>query len=361
MRRGNKQGSVYYRKDRKQWTAQIVIGWKPPTKEGGSMIPVKKTLGGFKSRKEALNVLNLLLEGKQSSKSKVLLNDVFEEWYKKYEPRVAPKTMKGYRQSYNYFADVHYRRISTITAAELQSCMDKCPCGKRTHQMMKVVAGLIWGYAFDSDYVQKDITQNLYIGKHEVKIREPLSEEDVKMIKNSIGKIRYAEYIYCMCYLGFRPGEFLEIRKDQVFCETIHGEQIYYIIQGKKTTAGRNRKVIIPRQISTYILERLYIPGSEYLFPFYFFKRNGELKELRRMTVNYFDESVFKTLKTQIGIKGNKVPYSARHTYADKLKKAEGDVRDKAALIGHSDYNFTRVQYMSSPLEDLKTVTDSIE
>ena len=226
---------------------------------------------------------------------------------------------------------------------------------------MKVVAGLIWGYAFDSDYVQKDITQNLYIGKHEVKVREPLSEEDVKKIKDSIGQIRYAEYIYCMCYLGFRPGEFLEIRKDQVSYEIIHGEQVYYITEGNKTDAGRNRKVIIPRQISTYVLERLYIPGTEYLFPFYFFKRNGELKELRCMTVNYFDESVFKPLRDKLSIKGNKVPYSARHTYADKLKKAEGDVRDKAALIGHSDYNFTRVQYMSSPLEDLKTVTDSLE
>lgn len=361
MRRGNKQGSVYYRKDRKQWTAQIVIGWKP-SKDGNSLVPVKKTLGGFKTKKEALLMLNLLLEGKQSSKSKVLLNEVFEEWYKKYEPRVAPKTMKGYRQSYNYFADVHCRRMSTITSAELQSCMDKCPKGKRTHQLMKVVAGLVWRYAFDCDYVQKDITQNLYIGKHETKQREPLSSEDIQKIKDSIGKIPYAEYVYCLCYLGFRPGEFLEIKKDQVHCELVDNEEVYYIVEGKKTQAGINRKVVVPRQVLVYIKERLNSEGTDYLFPYYSCRNVSQDSTVqRKMTINYFSEKVFKRIKDELEITGNKVPYSARHSYANKLKKANGDVKDKAALIGHSDYNFTRVQYMSSPLKDLKTVTDSLE
>lgn len=358
--RGNKQGSVYYRKDRKCWVAQIVIGWKPPNKEGGYLIPIKKTISGFKTKKEALQSLNKLLNGDPVTKDKELLNDVFEEWYKNYEQRVALKTMHGYRQSYNYFADVHYRRISTITASELQSCMDKCPKGKRTHQLMKVTAGLIWGYALDMNYVKKDITNNLYIGKHETKTREPLSPEDIDKIKESIGRLRYAEYIYCLCFLGFRPGEFLEIKKDQVFCEIINKEKVYYIVEGKKTAAGKNRKVIIPNQILPIILQRLE-EDSEYLFPFYFYNRyTGELKEIRKMTVNYFEEKVFKPIMSQLKIE-NKVPYSARHSYADKLKHADGDVRDKAALIGHSDYSFTRVQYQSSPLEDLKTVTDSIK
>ena len=78
------------------------------------------------------------------------------------------------------------------------------------------------------------------------------------------------------------------------------------------------------------------------------------------MTGNYFSDTVFKNITSELNIVG-KVLYSARHSYADKLKHAEGDVRDKAALIGHTDYNFTRQQYQSSPLEDLKTVVDSIK
>ena len=79
--RGNKQGSVYYRKDRKCWVAQIVIGWKPPNKENGCLIPIKKTIGGFKTKKDALAALNKLLNGDPVAKDKELLNDVFEQWY----------------------------------------------------------------------------------------------------------------------------------------------------------------------------------------------------------------------------------------------------------------------------------------
>ena len=185
--RGNKQGSVYYRANRKTWVAQITIGWKPPTKEDGHLIPIKKTFGGFKSKKEAKAALDKLLHGEIVLNTNVSLNDVFEEWYKAYESRVAPKTMKGYRQAFAYFADVQYRKINTITAAELQSCLDKCPKGKRTHQLMKVVAGLIWNYALDTDKVSKNIAKNLYIGKHTSKIREPLSAEEICLIKDSIG------------------------------------------------------------------------------------------------------------------------------------------------------------------------------
>jgi integrase len=360
--RGNKTGSVYYLESRRCWVAQIVVGWKPPIKEGGHLVPIKKRFSGYKTKKDALAALNRILNGEEQEDNKTSLDEVFQAWKKAYEIRVVSKTLKGYEQAYAYFGELKYRRINTITAAELQSCMDDCPKGKRTHQLMKVVAGLIWAYAFDTNKVKKDITENLYIGKHETKPREPLSPEDIQKIKDNIGKIRYCDYIYCLCYLGFRPGEFLEIKKEQVNCETINDELVYYITEGKKTAAGINRRVIIPKQILPIIIERLNVEGTDYLFPFYYFKRGTtELKELRRMTVNYFDESVFKPIASRLRITGNKVPYSARHSYADKLKMASGNSRDKAALMGHTDYAFTQAQYQSSPLEDLKIVTDSIK
>lgn len=359
--RGNKQGSVYYRKDRKCWVAQIVVGWKPPLKEGGHLVPIKKVIGGYKSKKEAGAALNKLLNGESPKVNATMLDEVFQNWKKFYESRVSPKTLRGYEFAYNYFEPLKYRRIATISAAELQKCMDDCPKGKRTHQLMKVTAGLIWGYAFDNNIVQKDITQNLYIGKHETVHREPLSPKEVEMVKDAIGTIPFAEYVYCLCYLGFRPGEFLEITKDKVTIDTIDKEEVYYIREGKKTEAGKNRIVIVPKQILPYIKERLAVEGTEYLFPKYCYRiHTTEFTGYKKMTTNYFNESVFTPIMNQLGIVG-KVPYSARHTYADKLKHADGDDRDKAALIGHSSYEFTRSQYMSSPLEDLKTVTDSIK
>lgn len=359
--RGNKTGSVFYRKDRKCWIAQITVGWKPPLKEGGHLVPVKKTVSGFKTKKEALATLNKLLNGDNPTDNKTLLDEVFKKWKAYYSPRVLEKTMnENYVPAYNHFESLKYRRMDTITAAELQECMDKCTKGKRTHQLMKVVAGLLWAYALDLNIVKKDVTENLYIGKHETKSREPLTSEDIKLIKSQIGKLKYAEYVYCHCYLGYRPGEFLEIKKDQVQTKVINKETVYYIVEGIKTDAGRDRIVVVPKQILPYIKERLQV-NSDYLFPMYVYRiHTTEFIGYKKMSTKYYNDSVFKPIMKALGIE-NKVPYSARHSYADKLKHASGDDRDKAALIGHSDYNFTRQQYQSSPLEDLKAVTDSIK
>ena len=360
--RGNKQGSVYYRANRKCWVAQIVVGWRPPKEEGKSMTPIKKSFSGFKTKKEALAALAKLLNGETPTDKKNLLDEVFKDWKEFYSSRVSEKTMKdNYVFAYNHFEALKYRRMATITAAELQECMDNCTAGKRTHQLMKVVAGLLWGYALDLDIVKKDITQNLYIGKHTTTKRQPLTPEDVEAIRNSIGKLKYAEYIYCQCYLGYRPGEFLEIKKDQVKSTVIDNETVYYITEGIKTEAGIDRDVIVPKQIVDYILERLKVEGTDYLFPMYRYRiHTDEFIGFQKMKTSYYNESVFKKITQELGIVG-KVPYSARHTYADKLKHAKGDDRDKAALIGHTDYNFTRSQYQSSPLKDLKAVTDTIE
>ena len=51
--------------------------------------------------------------------------------------------MSGYKAAYSHFQPLHDRLIETITAGELQACMDDCEAGKRTHQVMKVVAGLL--------------------------------------------------------------------------------------------------------------------------------------------------------------------------------------------------------------------------
>lgn len=357
--RGNKTGSVFYRKDRKCWVAQITVGWRPSDK--GSLIPIKKTISGFKTKKEALAALDKLLNGERPAENKTLLCEVFEQWKTFYAPRISENTMnKNYVMAYNHFKPLWYRRIDTITAPELQKCMDECPAGKRTHQLMKVVAGLIWAYALDLDIVKKDVTDNLYIGRHAQKPRESLAPAEIELVKQEIGKTRYAEYIYMECYLGYRPGEFLEIKQDQVFTAVVNKETTYYIVEGIKTDAGKNRKVVIPKQIEPYIKALLEL-HSEYLFPMFVYRiHTDELIGYRKMTTKYYRESVFHPLMDKLGIK-NKVPYSTRHSYADKLKKAAGDDRDKAALIGHSDFQFTRSQYMSSPLEDLKAVTDTIE
>lgn len=350
---GNGQGCAYKRG--KVWEAQVVIGWKPPAEEGGHPIPIKRRKSGFKSKPAALAYCETLLS-QEAPKLRPTLQQVYDAWEPWYEPRIGVTTLACYRSAYKHYSVLAGRYIDTITAGDLQECMDKCPSGKRTHQNMKVVAGLLWAYAYDRDMVPKDVTENLYIGKAETTQRDPITEEELETIRQHIADEPFADYIYALCYLGFRPGEFLKLKKTDLRNE----DGVSYLVGGSKTDAGRDRSVPIPQQIVQIIADRVNVLGTDLLFPQYTYNRKGEFTGYKQMSDSYFRESIFKPMMQRLGIAEGKVPYCARHTYSDKLKRAAGDDKTKAALMGHTDYAFTQSKYQSIDVSDLRTVAESI-
>lgn len=364
--RGNGTGTAYKRGN--TWTACVTVGWVLPKDPFKPKVPVRKTKGGFKTKKDAINYCPKLLI-QRNELSRITLQEAWDAWSAMYETRVIKSTMDGYKYAYNHFSTLHSLYMDQISADQLQACMDACEAGKRTHQNMKCIAGLLWGYAFDHNAVHKDITDNLYTGKGISVQRDPIEAHEVDAIFKSVGKHRYAEYIYCLCYLGFRPGEMLELKKDMLHCTILPAEDekpeqpVWYFVNGKKTPAGKDRIVVVPDQILDIILSRLFIPGTDLMFPMYVFNRKSEptFMKFKQMSHEYFNKHVFKPLMAAHGFSEKKVPYCARHTYADMLKSAAGSDKDKAALIGHSQYMFTQDNYQSSHINDLKTIVDSFK
>ena len=369
--RGNGTGCAYYDPVHRYWIAQIVDGYRelPPfsldnPENRKQRIPIKKTKGGFKRREDALAYCEQLRAKKADAPDlSMTLRQIYDEWEPKYSQRIDSSTAAGYRAAFNYYEKLHDRQIRTITAADLQSCMDECPRGKRTHQNMKVVAGLLWKYAKDKHIVAQVESENLFTGKGRSKKRDALTDIEVEKIRQAIGSKRYAEYIFCLCYLGFRPGEMLELRKDQV----VEHKGRLFLVEGKKTDAGRNRTVPVHQKIEDIIRDRLMIPGTDLIFPQYTFTRPSKkapdplFTGFKQMNDNYFREMVFKPICAVLGVAEGKVPYAARHTFSNKLKAASGDDIDKARLMGHSDYTFTQTAYQSTDLDELKAVVDSIK
>lgn len=360
--RGNGTGTAYYSAKYRYWIAQAVVDWRIPEDESKPLIPVKKTKGGFKRKEDALAYCKEL-KGTGPDPSTLTLKQIYEQWEPWYSPRVDPSTMASYRAAYNYFKPLHSSNIIAISAADLQKCMDDCPKGKRTHQNMKVVAGLLWKYAKSKHIVSQVESETLFTGRGQSKKRDALTDIEVEKIRQAIGAYRYAEYIYCLCYLGYRPGEMLELRKDQC----IEHEGRLFLVEGKKTEAGRNRTVPIHQKIENIIRARLMIPGTDLIFPQYVFGRASKkhpeplFQSFKQMSDNYLREMIFKPLMSSLGLPSGKVPYGARHTFSNKLKKAAGEDIDKARLMGHSDYTFTQTRYQSTNLDELKAVVDSIK
>ena len=365
--RGNGTGCAYWDHVHRYWVAQVIVGYRPlppfdPESQENKKqkVPIKKTKGGFKRREDALAYC-VTLRGQKDQMKIYTLKEVYDLWEPWYEPRIA--SIAGYRAAFKHFAKLNDKPIRDITPGELQECMDACKAGKRTHQQMKVVAGLIWAYAADHKIVENKITENLYTGKGKSKKREALTDIEVEKIRKAIVTDRYADYVFCLCYLGFRPGEMLEIRKGQV----IEHNGRLFIIEGKKTDAGIGRSVPVHQKIENIIRARLTVPGTDLVFPQYQFAKASKKEPIplflgfKQMSDNYLREMIFKPLCERLGIADGKVPYGTRHTFSNKLKKVEGDDIDKAALMGHSNYTFTQTAYQTTNLDELAALVDQIK
>lgn len=363
--RGNGQGTAYQRPGQKTWTVEVVVGKRYPNGDVTKpKRPVRKTKGGFRTKREALEYVPIL-KSQGDKRVRISMEDLWLLWKGFYNSRVIQSTMDGYYYAYQHFKPLHGTFIDLITADDLQKCMDDCPSGKRTHENMRCIANLLWKYAIDKNLLDRNVAANLFTGKGISVQREPLTDQEELIIKASIGKERYAEYVYCLCWLGYRPGEFLELRKDQLFCAPVDTQDgtvdVWYFVNGKKTEAGRDRIVVVPDEILPIILERLFIPGTEYVFPQYQFKRGKDplFKGFKKMSDAYFRVEIFKPMMQRLGIAEGKVPYAGRHSYTDKLKNANGSDKDKAQLVGHSNYLFTVNKYQSSHLLDLYALVNS--
>lgn len=338
-RRPKGGGTVYKRGG--TWTVKVSLS--DTTDEEGRLHRHRPTKGGFKTKSEALAYAETLKKGPLAA-SGISMGEVFTQWEKGYSGRVGASTMAGYKAAVRHYKNILWKPIAEIRPAELQAQIDACPAGKRTKQLMKVAAGLIWKFALDNDLTSRNITGNLYTGNDATSTREPFTELELQRLRQAVGSEPYADYVVALCYTGFRPGELLELKK------TAYNPDGGYLIGGGKTEAGTDRIVTVPPAIAEIIAQRMAAPG-EYLFP--------NLKTGEQMSHEYFRKYCFDPLMAKLGISG-KVPYSCRHTYSNLIKNAPGDTGDKARLMGHTDYAFTQGRYQSSALDDLRLITDAL-
>lgn len=343
-KRGNGQGTAYKRG--KTWTVNVTVGWW--SDDDGKLHQKRITKGGFAKKADALAYAQTLKKGPFAAPS-ITMEKLFTQWEEAYKSRCGASTMAGYKAAFKHYTLLHCRRIDTIKPAELQARIDACKNGKRTKQMMKVVAGLLWKYAMDNDLVQKNIASNLYTGNDQTTTREPFTDLEVKRIRQAMDTEPYASYVIVLCFTGFRPGELLALTKDAVH-KTETG--VIYLVGGGKTEAGTDRIVPVPPWLADVIQQRLADPVSKkYLFP--------DLETGKKLSHDDFREKHFAPMMERLGITG-KVPYSARHTYSNLLKNISGDSGDKARLMGHTDYAFTQERYQSSALDDLVALTNQL-
>ena len=342
--RPNGAGTAYKRG--RTWTARVVVGWKDIE---GHAVPVYKTKGGYKTKREALAACPDLLNAPKQ-KQRMTFKAVYEAWLPTHEGRVSTSTINCYKAAYKYFAPLYYISFADIDVDALQECLDDCPNGKRTKENMKALAGLLMKYALPRHQTDMNYAEFLHTGNDAKSTRPAFSREQVELIRRQIGVTPHAEDVYCLIYTGFRPSELFQLTKDDYKDGVLYG--------GIKTEAGKDRAVPVSDRIKHIIDDRA--KSGQYLFP----KDDGA-----QMSVNYFRDNYFYQVLDAAGIQpiptaehpAYYVPYSCRHTFANLLKDAPGSDKDKASLIGHEDYTTTKKHYQSAELDAIKKIIECLQ
>ena len=383
-RRGNGQGSVFQR-DNKTWIAVRTVGFF--VDESGKMHRKTVSKSGFKRKVDALNYLaELNNSAVANSVAQAILNtagiskttnvppaspfgsasepkeqaitfsELYEKWIETH--RAGKDTINCYKSAFKYFEPLFETPITQIEIGDLQDCIDACPRGRQTKRNMKTTCGLIFKYGIPRSYFQNNINlaEYLTISGDSGSGGSGIPVSDLPKIREQIYKTKYADYIYCQCYLGFRPSEFLALRisdydaSKEAFCG------------GAKTAAGKDRIVTISPKIQPFIdalIERRTSP-DDYIFG----RDDGSalpLPDYRDAMYTVLDAAGIDNpvTKTVTGDRHKYTPHSCRHTFATLLKGINAADKDKMSLIGHASPEMLRY-YQDVDLSDRRAITDAL-
>ena len=351
--RGNGQGSVFKLPSGK-YKAMVTVGYYM-NEDGKTRRKTHSQV--FATKKEAIAALpRLLSEPVKKQKKSITFKELYDKWFPTH--KAGKSTMDGYMYAMKHFAPVWFYPMEDIDIDDLQECLDNCGKGKRTQENMKALCGLVYKYGIPRQAVPDNLNlaQYLIVGGDKGSHRESFDDIQIEKIKQQIGKQQYADYAYCLIYLGFRPSEFLALDISS------YNADKHCFIGGAKTDAGRNRVVTISPKIRPYITG---IIGSRTAGPV-FCDEAGEKWELKTFT----ERALYPVLESagidnpmvQAGggtMRHKYTPHTCRHTFATLLKNVQASDKDKLALIGHTSDEMLRY-YQDVNIADLERITNML-
>lgn len=165
--------------------------------------------------------------------TQITLKELFERWKPFYSPRVGETTMQGYDAAFHWLQALHLLPFAALSTDDWQGCVDACPRGRRTKENMKSLGMALYKYAATLRVVDHNYAQYIWCGSDTTGTRPPITMEELETIRKAIGREAYADYVYCMCYTGFRPTAFLSLTKTAF--DPVNG----CLCGGIKTKAGK--------------------------------------------------------------------------------------------------------------------------
>ncbi len=273
--------------------------------QGSKTIKGQRVFVYAQTQKECLQKLNKAKpKPKKPTQSKVFV-DFALWWVRIYKAdNISESTSENYRRTIRKHLNIK-TKLSDLTTLELQTVLNNLPATRTRENCYKIIRQII-KKAYELEYVKKDISQFLVLGKIEKSSRTALGLDDQRTLVNSLSDDIFSLRVLVFLCTGMRPNEFKTIRKNEI-------EQNYLKVHGTKSI-NAERWIKISSKLQNLILEQ-----DEKFF-------NFDLKRFRQR---------FQKHCAQIGIEEIDI-YKLRHTFATNLYILRIPEKDRQTYLGHA-------------------------
>lgn len=334
MRLPNGIGSVHLIGDgkarRNPWRARVPSHVEIDEKKG---IAKQKyiTVGYFPTEIEAIDALMAYRKNPFTLEAATAtFEDVFEAWKAKRYPDFSESSKKSYNAAYKNSEPLHKMKMRDIRTAHLESVMSTVKGGYNLQVRLKTFWGLLFKYALEHDIIQKNYSQFVKTrDKDEGTKRTDIPAADRKKIWEAADSGDVAAQIAMVyIYTGFRATELLEVKKSDVDLEA------RFIVGGKKTAAGKTRRVPIHKSILPFI-ERMMESRGEYLL-----SKQGKKGTWKKHPYSSFIKLTWNPLMERLGFE-EYTPHYCRHTCATMLREVNVAEDVRKLILGHKSTDIT--------------------
>ena len=283
------------------------------------------------------------------------LKNIFDLFYKQQKSKLSKKmisinTMKGYIFDFKRCKPLHRERFKDIRVPQLENFINNLDCAYDTKKKTKSFLVQLYNFAIRMEYINLNKAKNVIVdGKREPKDISIFTDEEIKKLWKYIKLYDWIDVILIMIYTGYRIGEIVSIKKENVDLENRK------IKGGNKTVKGKNRKVPIVSQIYELVKNRFNDSKTDYLLDNRNWKILAQKRKGKPIRENYLREKFYKIMK-ELGM--NHKPHDTRRTLATLMSRKninESIIKD---VMGHTKIEITQKYYIQNNIE---TVKDTME
>ncbi len=317
----------------------------------GKLIEKRKSLGFFKTKKEALHAIEKYhREQKLLSRDDVTFAEIFEKWWQEKYPVVRQSTVYTYEHAFDLCKELHERPISELRLFDLQEIIDKSNKNYPTMKTMKILMIQLFNHAMKYDLVLKNYASFVDIGRYKDKNpnkmeRDKFSHEQVNSLWKAV-ECKYDWIPLMLIYSGVRISELLNLEKVNV-----HLDEQYFFVKASKTENGIRK-----------------VPIHDKTLPFFegWFKSSPESYQYLLYDTDYtkltyigYIRRYYRPLMEKLNIV--LTPHCCRHTCISMMSEKGVDPTYIKLIVGHSGaMSLTERVYIHIDIKDLVLAINKI-